>query len=332
MEVVRLNINTSGLSPKNDYLFKKLFTSKGNEDILCDFISAIIGREVVSAKVQMEKMLQREEEANKYGMLDIEVTLRDGSKIDVEMQRWDEVNHIKRTVYYAGKLISEQLQRGEAYDELKPVEIVYITDFNFLKGEHYKTSTVIVDELNRREVIINELRFHYIELPKFRKSNPDMREKLNQWLAFIDDQNKEWMNMAKDFNESISKAMDEFDRLVAKEAEKYTEAGKERFLMDMASVKYNTFNKGLNEGIQQGIQQGIEQGRQQGIQQGIEQGVKQGIKQGVEQGVEQGEQEAIKKHIVNMLRRNMDIDIISDITGASKEKILEIKEKLDKTI
>lgn len=295
-----MEINTNRLSPKNDYLFKKLFTTKGNEDILCDFISAIIGREVISATVQMEKMLRQEKEHNKYGMLDIEVTLKDGSKIDVEMQRWDEVNHIKRTVFYAGKLLSEQLQVGEAYDELKPVEIIYITDFNFLKSEHYKTSTVIVDELNRRDVIINELRFHYIELPKFRKSNPDMREKLNQWLAFIDDQNKEWMNMAKEFNESISKAMDEFDRLVAKEAEKYTEAGKERFLRDMASIKYNTFHKGLNEGIQKGM--------------------------------EQGKEETSNNYIVNMLKNGLDISLISEITGVDKEKIIEIKENIEKTL
>ena len=134
MEVIRLEINTNRLSPKNDYLFKKLFTSKGNEDILCDFISAIIGRKVVHATIQMEKMLHQEHENNKYGRLDIEVTLVDGSKIDVEMQRCDEVNHIKRTVYYADKLLSEQLQIGEAYDNLKPVEIIYITDFNFLRS------------------------------------------------------------------------------------------------------------------------------------------------------------------------------------------------------
>ena len=307
-----MDINTNGLSPKNDYLFKKLFTSKENEDILCDFISAIIGREVVAATVQMEKMLERERENGKYGMLDIEVTLKDGSKIDIEMQRWDEVNHIKRTVYYAGKLISEQLQKGDAYDKLKPVEIIYITDFNFLKGDHYKTSTVIVDELDRRDVIIKEIKFHYIELPKFRKSNPDMRDKLNQWLAFIDDQNKEWMNMAKDFNESILKAMDEFDRLVAKEAEKYTEEGKERFLKDMASVKYNTFNKGLNEGIQKGMEQGLEQG--------------------IQQGIEKGTEVTIKNHVFNMLKKGLGISIISDITGLTEKEILSIKENLSKTI
>jgi len=318
MEVVRLEINTSDLSPKNDYLFKKLFTSKGNEDILCDFISSIIGREVIHATIQMEKMLQQEHEYNKYGRLDIEVTLKDGSKIDVEMQRFDEVNHIKRTVYYAAKLISEQLQVGEAYDALKPVEIIYITDFNFLKSEHYKTSTVIVDELNRRDVIINELRFHYIELPKFRKSNPDMKDKLNQWMAFIDDQNKEWMNMAKNFNQSILKAMDEFDKLVAKEAEKYTEAGKERFLMDMASVKYNTFNKGLNEGIQKGMEQGL----QQGIEQGIEQGIQQGIQQGIEQGTEQAKMKIAK----NMLNLKMKISEIVQITGLSEEAIRKLNE------
>ena len=301
-----MDINTKGLSPKNDYLFKKLFTNKDNEDILCDFISAIIGREVVAAKVQMEKMLERERENGKYGMLDIEVTLEDGSKIDIEMQRWDEVNHIKRTVYYAGKLISEQLQKGDAYDKLKPVEIIYITDFNFLKSKHYKTSTVIVDELDRREVIIKEIKFHYIELPKFRKSNPDMRDKLNQWLAFIDDQNKEWMNMAKDFNESILKAMDEFDRLVAKEAEKYTEEGKERFLKDMASVKYNTFHKGLNEGIQQGIHRGLEEG--------------------MKKGIEQGEEQEKIKIAKNMLKIGINIIDIVKVTELTEEKIMELNE------
>lgn len=320
-----MEINTNRLSPKNDYLFKKLFTSKGNEDILCDFISAIIGRKVVHATIQMEKMLQQERENNKYGRLDIEITLNDGTRIDVEMQRCDDVNHIKRSVFYGGKLLSEQLQVGEAYDNLKPVEIIYIADFNFLKSKHYKTSTVIVDEIDRNEIIVEDLRFHYIELPKFRKSNPDMREKLNQWLAFIDDQNEEWMSMAKDFNKSVSKAMDEFDRLVAIEAEKYTEEGKERFLMDMASIKYNTFHKGLNEGIQKGIKQGIEKG----IKQGIEQGIEQGIKQGIEQGIEQGEEQATKKHISSMLKKGLDIALISELTGVGQEKILKIKEKLD---
>ena len=147
-----------------------------------------------------------------------------------------------------------------------------------------------------------------------------MREKLNQWLAFIDDQNKEWMNMAKDFNESISKAMDEFDRLVAKEAEKYTEAGKERFLRDMASIKYNTFHKGLNEGMQKGIEQGIEQG------------IQQGIKQGIEQGIEQGKEETANGYIANMLEKGLDISLICQITGASKDKIIQIKEKTQKTL
>lgn len=308
-----MEINTKDLSPKNDYLFKKLFASKGNEDILCDFISAIIGREVVHATIQMEKTLQQDYQYNKYGRLDIEVTLKDGVKIDIEMQRSDDVNHIKRTSFYGAKMLSEQLQLGEAYDNLKPVEIIYITDFNFLKGKRYKTSTLTVDEIDRDEVIMNELRFHYIELPKFRESNPDMSNKLNQWLAFIDDQNKEWMSMAKDFNKSVSKAMDEFDRLVAKEAEKYTEEGRERFLMDMASIKYNTFNKGLNEGIQKGIEQGIQQG----------------VEQGVEKGIEQGEEQATRKHIISMLKKGLDIGLVSEITGVSQEKIQEIKENLD---
>ena len=68
-----------------------------------------------------------------------------------------------------------------------------------------------------------------------------------------------------------------------------------------------------------------EEATKQGIEQGIKQGIEQGIKQGIEQGIEQGnEQGASSRNIEiakNLIKNNVDIDIIARSTGLSKEEI-----------
>ena len=50
---------------------------------------------------------------------------------------------------------------------------------------------------------------------------------------------------------------------------------------------------------------------------GIRKGLEQGIKQGLEKGTEQSKNEIAK----NMLKENMDISLISKLTGLSNEQI-----------
>ena len=44
--------------------------------------------------------------------------------------------------------------------------------------------------------MVQSLRYHFIELPKFRRAHPDLNNKLEQWLAFIDGINEEMVQMA----------------------------------------------------------------------------------------------------------------------------------------
>lgn len=56
---------------------------------------------------------------------------------------------------------------------------------------------------------------YYIELPKFRESKHDMNNKLAQWLAVIDDKDKEAIEMAEKKNKVLKDAKIElrlFDR------------------------------------------------------------------------------------------------------------------------
>ena len=52
-----------------------------------------------------------------------------------------------------------------------------------------------------------------IELDKFRNENPDMKDQLNQWLAFLDMERGELLEMAKKENKKIEKAVKNYEVL-----------------------------------------------------------------------------------------------------------------------
>ena len=64
----------------------------------------------------------------------------------------------------------------------------------------------------------------------------------------------------------------------------------------------------------------IKEAEKQGIQRGIQKGIQKGIQQGIQQGIENNKIEIAK----NMLNKNMKINVISEITGLTKEEIEKI--------
>lgn len=62
---------------------------------------------------------------------------------------------------------------------------------------------------------------YYIQLLKFRNSNPDMDDKLNQWLTIIDDEDRGRIEMAKSKNEVIKEAEVEIKYFTAEEEARY---------------------------------------------------------------------------------------------------------------
>ena len=61
--------------------------------------------------------------------------------------------------------------------------------------------------------------------------------------------------------------------------------------------------------------------REEGVQQGIQQGIRQGIEQGIEQGFSDGSYQAKLETAKLMRYENLGIDLISKVTGLSKEEI-----------
>ena len=68
-----------------------------------------------------------------------------------------------------------------------------------------------------------------------------------------------------------------------------------------------------------------EEAFEEGKEEGLQQGLKQGLKQGIEQGIERGSLKEKNEIARNMLKENINIEIISKVTGLNIEQIKKLE-------
>ena len=207
----------------DDYIFKRVFAYKGNESVLKDFLEALLKIEIKGIKITNPEIIPYEK-GEKRGLLDIKAEINDGTMLDVEMQMKNERNTDERATEYMGKMISEQLQVGEDYQNLKKSIVIFITNYNFLKRNSYhsvgrmKFDKTLKDEYvnmgyeKEDEVASKYIEVHYIELPKFKKKELSKFTKLDQWMCIFT-QNREGIMLAEKENKEIKRAINTLDFL-----------------------------------------------------------------------------------------------------------------------
>ena len=287
----------------DDYIFKRVFAYKGNESVLKDFLEALLKIEIKGIKITNPEIIPYEK-GEKRGLLDIKAEINDGTMIDVELQMKNEKNTEERATEYMGKMISEQLQVGEDYQNLKKSIVIFITNYNFLKRNSYhsvgrmKFDKTLKDEYVdmgfkiEDEIASKYIEVHYIELPKFKKRELSKFTKLDQWMCIFT-QNKEGIMLAEKENKEIEKAINTLDFLSKdpKERERHN------------SIVMAEYNRLVSE--QNFFEEGKEKGR----------------KEGKIEGKREEKIEIVKK----MLKEKLSIEMIEKLTGLSKEEIEKIK-------
>ena len=96
----------SKLVPKNDIIFKNIFSKVGNENMLKEILEEIIKIEIKEIEIQKEVELSQMNTKEKYGKLDLRVIINKNTIAIIEMQMEDNCNMKKRAMYYAGKIIA----------------------------------------------------------------------------------------------------------------------------------------------------------------------------------------------------------------------------------
>lgn len=283
------------LTPKNDVIFKRLFGSKGKEKVLKSFLEAILEIKIEKVEIEAETLMLPEEIDEKVGILDLLVTLEDGTKVDIEMQNSSNINIIKRSHFYASRLYDKELKIGEKYRILNKVIIVFITNFKMFKDiEDYHTKWKMT-EINNKEKVLDEIELQYIELPKFKEKKYNTKLKKDQWLLFLDYENKEVLKEIMEENEEIKEQEEEMEKIKKDKHQQYLAWLRLKYDLDMNSARAD--------------------------------GVEDGIKEGIEKGIEKGKKELQKEIVIKMLEENISIEQIKKITNLSQKEIDKIIEE-----
>ena len=83
-------------------------------------------------------VITQSDKRNLYGRsvrLDALCTLGNGTKVNVEVQRSDNDNHLKRARFNASSITVRESEPGTKFEEVLELYIVYISEFDFLKGD-----------------------------------------------------------------------------------------------------------------------------------------------------------------------------------------------------
>ena len=119
-----------------DWAVKRLLRNKANFDILEGFLGALL-REDITVINLLESKSNQEDETDKFNRVDLLVENSKRELILIEVQVKQEHDFFHRIAYGAAKLLSEHLDRGEAYRNIRKVISVSITYFDLGAGSDY---------------------------------------------------------------------------------------------------------------------------------------------------------------------------------------------------
>ncbi len=172
---------------KNDVAFRKIFGNEQKKVILISFLNAVLGLEGQDRvkEVTLLNPFQLPRIAGeKSSIIDVRVTDEKGLTFIVEMQVAEPAGFDKRVLYYTSKDYAGQINIGEEYPKLRPVYFIGVLDFKYFSGKNYLSSHLIVDE-ETGECVFKDMKFRFIELPKFNKKVNELKNIIDKWVFFI---------------------------------------------------------------------------------------------------------------------------------------------------
>jgi predicted transposase/invertase (TIGR01784 family) len=300
------------LDPKNDIAFRRIFGSEKNKDILIHFINDILELKD-SDRVREVSFLSTiqvpEIAAKKQSIVDVLCKDENGVQIIVEMQVSPQQGFEKRAQYYAAKAYSGQLNKGKEegsrYTDLKAVVFIAISDnIIFPDKVFYKSDHIILDK-DTYSHDLKDFSFTFVELPKFKITDISLLTNIiEKWCYFFKHASKtSEQDLLKivGSDQVIERAYTELNQFNWSEAELHTYDQEIKRIMDNRAAEDYKLEQAKAEGIAEGEAKGLKKGKAEGLKEGV------------------------NKTVVNMLKQNLSIDLIKQVTGLTEEEILKLR-------
>ena len=274
------------LKPTNDYVFKRIFGYVGNEDITKALLMSILENiNIKNITLDCKEILEQDLRTDKFGILDIRAIIDESIQCNIEMQIVDRKDIENRLLFYWSKLYAKTINLGEQYITAQKTILILFVDYEISALEQihkYLSKWHICEDEYKNVILTKNLEIYIIELPKFKKFTNNTE--LSNWVKFII--NPEVIKMSEiNNNEPLKKANAVLQNISNDEREQELAFKRELYIMDQKAIEAAGFDKG------------------------------------VKQGIEQGKKEEQIKIAKKLLEQNIDINIISKVTGLTTEEI-----------
>ncbi|KAK3582568.1 hypothetical protein CHS0354_024122 [Potamilus streckersoni] len=224
--------------------------------------------EGTKGKLEIAKALKDKEQLGKSdnyrkAVYDIYCQNKNGEQIIVELQKAKQKYFKDRTMYYASFPIQELGEKGDWDYNLKAVFCVGILDFEFDEENQGLKEVIHTVQLKNQhnQIFYDKLKFVYLEMPHFNKSEKELETRLDKWLYFIrhleDFQTIPEIFKDEVFEKAFKKA--ELANYTKQERAEYEESLKT--YRDLKGVIDTAFDEGKLEGIKEGELKGKLEGK-----------------------------------------------------------------------
>ena len=117
------------LNPIDDIIFRKMAENKE----FCEEILRVFLQDSYLKVLNNKSQYAITNIDRRSVILDAYCELRDGKRVNIEVQNADNVNHQKRVRYYSSVLTTSLMKKGENFDNVPEVCMIYICNFDIFR-------------------------------------------------------------------------------------------------------------------------------------------------------------------------------------------------------
>ncbi len=177
-----------GIRPTVDFVFKLLFGSPENVDLLIHLLNAVLNPEFPIVEVViLNPYNEKSFEEDKLSIVDVKARDSSGVWYVIEVQTTTPAGLRNRIVYYTSDLYRQQMMKGDSYGSLRPaISICFLTEplFPEVSAGHLHFSLY---DSSHQVSFGDQIQVHLIELSKYDVEEEDLSEAawLEKWVYFL---------------------------------------------------------------------------------------------------------------------------------------------------
>ena len=293
-----------------DWAIKRLLRNKANFGVLEGFLTVLLNKEIHILEI-LESEGNQQNEDDKFNRVDIKARDRDDDIIIIEVQITRELYYLERILYGVAKAITEHIELGHIYSEVKKVYSVSILYFDIGKGDDYlyhgqniftgvHTGDFLQVTSKEKNALVRRLpaeifpEYFLIRVNEFDKVAVTP---LEEWIDYLKSGYIRPDTKAPGLEEARRKLV--YYNMDAAEREAYDRH------IDAIMIQNDVLNtaklEGLTEGFTEGRAKGLAEGRTEGLA--------------------EGEMRERIKMAGQALKMGMSVEDIAKLTGLTREEI-----------